>query len=147
MPMGSTTAQTASLQNSASLVSPTHLNPIKNASRGPGSKASPAETELNPFAQARNSTPYAEVPAYWYKVLDRITDGTNTHNPPSIPELIWSAPLPNGSWVSLTTNRMRIITQTGGSSKLQYEWLEHGDMRKLPTESIQPSPTQRHLNP
>ena len=49
--------------------------------------------------------------------------------------------------MSLTTNGLRIFTQTGGSSKLQYEWHEHGDMRKFPPESIQPSPTQTAPQP
>ena len=71
---------------------------------------------------------YRGIPECWYEVLDLLAGGANTHNPPSIQELIRDTPLSIGSWVSLTTNGMRIITQTGGSSKLQ--WLEHGDMRE-----------------
>ena len=63
---------------------------------------------------------YNGIPKCWYDVLDRVAVGANTHHPPSIQELIRDTPLPSGSWVSLTTNGMRIITQTGGSSKLQY---------------------------
>ena len=85
----------------------------------------------------------SDIPAFWYKVLDRITDGTNTQNPPSKPKLIQTIPLPNGSWVSLTTNGMRIITQTGGSSNLQYKWLEHGDMREVPSLAL----PQQFLDP
>ncbi len=92
--------------------------------------------------------PYAgEYPHAGKKVLNRTTDETNTHSRPSIPDLIRSMSLPNGSWASATTNGMRIITQTGGTSKLQYEWLQHGDMRELQAEKTQPSPTPTATQP
>ena len=120
---------------------------MKNLSRGLGLKVSPVAREPNPLAHARNSTPYAVVYGCWYNVLDQITDRTNTHNPPSIPELIQTTPLPDGSWVSLVTIGMRIITSTGRSSNQQYEWLKHGDVRKLPAESTQPSPIRTAPQP